>query len=217
MGYYDSLDPFGSLNQVRDVLGVVSAFALPVGDGGGGARSGVANRRMACALIRPDVFRSVVMMSTPFAGPPGLAFNTADAARGNGAGGGTAAGAGGVRSYLQELAELAPPRKYYQQYYTTPSTRICGTRRRDSWFLWAYYHMKSADWKQNAPFPLKARTASEWAKLPRYYVMDFDKGMAETVAAEMPSAAEIAACKWLPEDELKVYSMEYGRTGFQAG
>ena len=47
-------------------------------------------------------------------------------------------------------------------------------------FLRAYYHMKSADWKENAPFPLKARTASEWAKLPRYYVMDLDKGMAES-------------------------------------
>ena len=51
-------------------------------------------------------------------------------------------------------------------------------------FLRAYYHMKSADWKQNKPFPLAARTATEWAKLPRYYVMDLDKGMAESVAAK---------------------------------
>jgi pimeloyl-ACP methyl ester carboxylesterase len=63
-------------------------------------------------------------------------------------------------------------------------------------FLRAYYHMKSADWTQNRPAPLAARTASEWAKLPRYYVMDLDKGMAETVASEMPSTAAIAACKW---------------------
>jgi pimeloyl-ACP methyl ester carboxylesterase len=41
--------------------------------------------------------------------------------------------------------------------------------------------------------------------------------MAETVASEMPTAAEIAACKWLPEDELAVYSAEYARTGFQGG
>ena len=84
-------------------------------------------------------------------------------------------------------------------------------------FLRAYYHMKSADWKQNAPFPLKARTASEWAKLPRYYVMDLNKNMAETVAPEIPSPAAIAACKWLPDDELRVYSSEFGRTGFQGG
>jgi pimeloyl-ACP methyl ester carboxylesterase len=41
--------------------------------------------------------------------------------------------------------------------------------------------------------------------------------MAETVAPHMPSATEIAACKWLPEDELAVYSTEYARTGFQGG
>jgi hypothetical protein len=35
--------------------------------------------------------------------------------------------------------------------------------------------MKSADWKQNKPFPLKSRTASEWAKLPHYYVMEPDR------------------------------------------
>jgi pimeloyl-ACP methyl ester carboxylesterase len=41
--------------------------------------------------------------------------------------------------------------------------------------------------------------------------------MAETVAAEMPSPARIAACSWLTDDELKVYSDEYTRTGFQGG
>jgi len=41
--------------------------------------------------------------------------------------------------------------------------------------------------------------------------------MAETVGKEMPSAAEIGANKWLPDRELKVYSDEYGRTGFQGG
>ena len=47
--------------------------------------------------------------------------------------------------------------------------------------------------------------------------MDLDKNMAETVAAEMPSPAESATCRWLPEDELAVYSGEYERTGFQGG
>jgi pimeloyl-ACP methyl ester carboxylesterase len=77
--------------------------------------------------------------------------------------------------------------------------------------------MKSADWKQNKPVPLEARTANEWARLPRYYVMDLDRGMAETVAPEMPSAAEVAACRWLPDADLRVYSDEYSRTGFQGG
>jgi pimeloyl-ACP methyl ester carboxylesterase len=84
-------------------------------------------------------------------------------------------------------------------------------------FLRAYYHVKSADWKENHPAPLAARTAAEWAKLPRYYVMDLNKGMAETVAPEMPSPSAIAANTWLPDAELRVYSGEYGRTGFQGG
>jgi pimeloyl-ACP methyl ester carboxylesterase len=33
----------------------------------------------------------------------------------------------------------------------------------------------------------------------------------------MPSAAEIAACQWLPDSELAVYAGEYERNGFQGG
>ena len=33
----------------------------------------------------------------------------------------------------------------------------------------------------------------------------------------LEGASEIAACKWLPDSELRVYSAEYGRTGFQGG
>jgi pimeloyl-ACP methyl ester carboxylesterase len=47
--------------------------------------------------------------------------------------------------------------------------------------------------------------------------MDLGKTMAETVAAEMPDAAAIAANKWLPDRELAFYSAEYARTGFQGG
>jgi len=152
-----------------------------------------------------------VLMSAPFAGAPSLAFNTANDAPKPSA----SAGAG----IDDDLAKLPVPRKYYQTYYTTrpanenmwhPSQGIHN-------FLRAYYHFKSADWKENKPSPLSANSASEMARLPRYYVMDLNRGMAETVAPEMPSASAIAACKWLPEEELRVYSAEYGRTGFQGG
>ena len=52
------------------------------------------------------------------------------------------------------------------------------------------------------------------AQIPTYYVMERDKGMAETVAPFMPSASEIAACKWLTEAEVDVYASEYGRSQF---
>ncbi len=67
------------------------------------------------------------------------------------------------------------------------------------------------------PFALEGWTAEALARLPEYCVMDRDKGMAETVAAQMPSPAPVAAGTWLTEAELAVYAAEYGRTGFQGG
>jgi pimeloyl-ACP methyl ester carboxylesterase len=211
-GSYDGdLGSFSMLNMVRDALGLVSALgyrsvAAVVGHDAGSPVAGW------CSLVRPDVFRSVAMMSAPFAGPPALPFNTASQQSAKHA---EAPGP----NIDQQLAALPRPRKYYQRYYTTREAdnnmRNCPQGLHA--FFRAYYYYKSADWKQNKPHPLAARTAEELAKMPTYYVMDLDKGMAETVAAVMPSAAEIAACKWLTDDDVDVYAKEYGRTGFQGG
>ena len=209
-GNYDGdLSAFSLLNTVRDALSLVSAlgYRSVAGVIGHDAGSPLA---AWCALSRPDVFRSVALMSAPFAGPPALPFNSA------GSPADTAAAAPSIHDQLRALPRL---RKYYQNYYTTreANANMLQCPQGIHAFLRAYYHYKSADWKHNKPFPLKALTADEWAKLPTYYVMDLNKGMAETVAPEMPSAGEIAACKWLTEEDLKVYSSEYGRTGFQGG
>jgi len=210
-GDYDGdLGAFRLMNLARDTLGLVSALgyrsvAAVIGHDFG---SPVA---AWCALLRPDVFRSVVLMSAPFAGPPSLPFNAADHPQ--------AGEAVSRRSIHDALAALDPPRKHYHWYYSTraadPNMRHCPQGIHA--FLRAYYHHKSADWPQNRPFRLQAWTAGELAKLPTYYIMELDKGMAETVAPHMPSAAEIAACNWLTEAELEVYSAEYARTGFQGG
>jgi pimeloyl-ACP methyl ester carboxylesterase len=209
-GAYDGdLGSFRMINLVRDVLGLVSALGLRsvaavVGHDFG---SPVA---AWCALLRPDVFRSVVLMSAPFGGPPQVPFDTA---------GRTAASPISGPSIHEALAALDPPRKHYHWYYSTREAdadmRHC--RQGIHAFLRAYYHHKSADWMGNKPYPLAAWTAEELAKLPTYYVMERSKTMAETVASEMPSAAEIAACRWLTEEELGIYSGEYARTGFQGG
>ncbi len=209
---YDSeadLRSFRLLNAVRDALGLVSALghrsvAAVVGHDFG---SPVA---AWCALVRPDVFRSVALMSAPFAGPPALPFDTADNARPKAATG---------PDIHDALAKLDRPRKHYQWYYSTrpANADIWHCRQGVHAFLRAYYHHKSADWRQNKPFRLKGWTAEELAKMPTYYVMDLNETMAETVAHEMPSPAEIAACRWLPDSELAVYSAEYERTGFQGG
>jgi len=209
--YDGDLAPFRFLNLARDALGLVSALryhsvAAVVGHDFG------APVAAWCALVRPDVFRSVALMSAPFPGPPALPFGTAKEAPPSGA---AAASSGSIHD---ALAKLERPRKHYQWYY---STRQANADMRDCpqgvhAFLRAYFHMKSADWR-NKPFRLSSWTADELAKLPTYYIMDLDKDMAATVAPEMPSAEAVAACRWLPERELSVYSAEYSRTGFQGG
>lgn len=47
--------------------------------------------------------------------------------------------------------------------------------------------------------------------------MDLKKGIAETVAEQMPSPEYAAACRWMTEADLQIYASEYGRTGFQGG
>jgi pimeloyl-ACP methyl ester carboxylesterase len=207
-GDYDGdLNSFRLTNLVRDALGLVSAFGYRSVDlVGHDFGSGVA---AWCALMRPDVFRSVTLMSAPFAGPPPLPFNTADAP----------AKPKREDPVYRDLAALPRPRKYYQMYYSTRQANADMHRAPQGVhdFLRGYYHHKSADWKANVPYPLTGWTASELAKMPTYYVMDFAKNMAETVAEEMPSAEAIAANRWLPDGELSFYSAEYARTGFQGG
>jgi pimeloyl-ACP methyl ester carboxylesterase len=206
--YDGDLASFRLTNLVRDALGLVSAFGYRSVDAvfGHDFGSGVA---AWCALLRPDVFRSVALMSAPFAGPPKLPFNTADGP----------AKPPPEDPVYRELAALPRPRKYYQRYYSTREANNDMHRAPQGVhdFLRGYYHHKSADWKANKPHPLKSWSADELATMPTYYVMDLAKDMAATVAEEMPSAAEIAANQWLPDSELSFYSAEYARTGFQGG
>ncbi|WP_065751370.1 alpha/beta fold hydrolase [Bradyrhizobium paxllaeri] len=205
--YDGDLASFRLPNLVRDMLGLVSAFGYRSVDAVIGHDFG-SSVAAWCALIRPDVFRSVVMMSAPFGGPPPLPFNTvSEPAR---------------RSddpIHRDLAALPRPRKHYQWYYSTREANddMHHAPQGVHDFLRAYYHHKSADWKDNKPYPLKSWTADEIAKLPTYYVMDHAKDMAATVAEQMPSPEEIAGNKWLPDSELAFYSAEYERTGFQGG
>lgn len=199
-GYDAGLRPFRLLNLVTDMLALLAALgqaraAAVIGHDFG---SSVA---AWCALCRPDVFPAVALMSAPFAGAPALAAPPAGP------------------DVHAALAALPCPRKHYHWYYSTRPANA------DMWhapqglhaFLRAYFHMKSADWPANRPFPLAEWSAGELAKLPTYYVMDLHRDMAATVAPEMPAPDAIAACRWLTEPELAVYAGEYARTGFQGG
>ncbi len=188
--YDGDLTSFRLANLVEDVLGLLRVLGIGQAHiAGHDFGSPVA---AACALARPDVFRSVALMSGPYGG----------------------VGVGGMpASVLADLAAMK--RKHYQWYYSTREAdrdmRECpqGVHA----FLRAYYHVKSADWKANRPFPLKGWTAQELAKLPRYYVMDLDKDMAQTVLPDAPGGPS----PWLTDEELAVYGESFARTGFQGG
>ena len=201
-------DPFRVLNMTRDAVALVYALghrsvAMVVGHDAGAPVASWA------ALVRPDIFRSLTLMSSPFDGAPVMPFDTA-------------AGAKPPQPNVTddqldaELAKLNPPRKYYQNHQRTRGANddMLHAPQGLPAFFRAYYYYKSADWPGNRPHPLKARTASELAQLPTYYVMEKDKSMAATVAPYMPSAEYIAACKWLTEADVAVYASEYARTGF---
>ncbi|HUA21635.1 MAG TPA: alpha/beta hydrolase [Bryobacteraceae bacterium] len=201
-------DPFRILNMTRDAMSLVYALgyrsvAMIAGHDAGAPVAAWS------ALIRPDIFRSITIMSSPFEGPPALPFNTAN-------------GAALPRAAITddeldaELAKLHPPRKYYQNYQRTRGAGddMLHAPQGLPAFFRAYYYAKSADFPGNKPHPLKARTAAEMAQIPHYYVMEKDQGMASTAASFMPTADYIANCKWLTEAEVEVYAAEYARTGF---
>ena len=196
------ISPYRPLGLVEDVvelmsrLGVASVAAVIGHDFGSPIAAW-------CALSRPDLFRSVVLMSAPFGGPPSSPVRR----RVEGL------------SRADVLAALPRPRKHYLDHYRTREAGpdLWGAPQGVHDFLRAYFHHKSADWPGNQPRPLASAAAEELAVMPTYYVMDRGLGMAETVAAEMPSADVIAANRWLPERDLEVFAQEYRRTGFQGG
>src|SRR3984957_17545140 len=83
IGWDDSYDadpdPFRILNMTRDAIGLVYALghrsvAMVVGHDAGAPVASWS------ALIRPDIFRSITIMSSPFEGAPALPFDTANGA-----------------------------------------------------------------------------------------------------------------------------------------
>ena len=207
--YDGDLAPFRFSNLVRDALGLVSAFGYRSVDAVIGHDFGSPVAAW-CALLRPDVFRAVVMMSAPFGPPPSLPFNTAN----------KPAKPATEDPVHRALAALPRPRKHYQWYYSTREADADMSRAPQGVhdFLRAYYHHKSADWTDNKPYPLKAWSAEELAKLPTYYVMDIDKTMPETVAARdavtRTTSPRTDGCRTA---SLPIYASEYARTGFQGG
>ncbi|KAF1937999.1 alpha/beta-hydrolase [Clathrospora elynae] len=204
-----NLSQFTLTSIVRDVVTLVNALGFGevrciVGHDFGAVTSSM------CALMRPDLFKSVVMMSHPFKAPAFLPF---DIAHGNHHGSDPSV------DIHAELAKLPEPRKHYKWYNSTREAAYDWSNPSQGLhnFLRGYLHVKSADWKQNTPHPLNSWTAEEMAKVPYYYVMPLKKSMPETIADMMTNEDASATKRWMPDEDLAVYVQEWSRTGFQGG
>ncbi|MGB6180242.1 MAG: alpha/beta hydrolase [Rhodococcus sp. (in: high G+C Gram-positive bacteria)] len=194
-------DPFDSSmpRLVNDVVALVAALGRDtvravVGHDFGSPLAGW------CALIRPDLFRSLVMMSAPFDGPPSWPIDS------NGP---------SLRSAIVGL--LGQGREHYLLYLSTPRARdeMNGPAQGMREFLRGYFYVKSGAWAGNRPYELGSFDADGLAELPPYYVLPAGVGMPEVVAREVARAIE--ATPWLPDDELAYYADEFGHTGFDGG
>ncbi|KAI0327567.1 alpha/beta-hydrolase [Cubamyces sp. BRFM 1775] len=214
VAFEDDPTPYKTTNLVHDVVALVFALGhenakCVIGHDAGATIAGY------CALIRPDIFSSVIFLSTPCTGPPALPFDVAD----------TSVSIPPPAIFPATLVEgmlagLDPPRKHYMLYYSTPQAN------EDVWhapqglhaFFRGYFHIKSADWAGNDPHPIEA-SAEGLATMPHYYIMPRDATMSQVAQADAPSREEVdeKSSRWLPDDELAVYVREYERTGFQGG
>ena len=155
------------------------------------------------ALMRPDMFRATIQMSHPHHAPPTPQF-----------------GDDPVKSSIDiqaELAKLTPPRKHYKWYNSTPTAASDWDNPPQGLeaYLRGYFHLKSADWKHNAPRPLSEWSAQELAIMPEYYIMQADDSMPQTVSKNMAGENAAQTESWLSPADLQVYCREWHRVGFQ--
>src|ERR1700680_2812055 len=206
--------PFLALNMVRDQIALVYALgyrrtAMMVGHDQGSLMASLG------ALIRPDMFPRLTLIGGGFGGAPSFPFNTANGA--------PAPHPEFTNTELDAAyGKLDSPRKVYQDYWASPEADRDMKRVPPGMtdFFRAFYYMKSADFPGNQHLqPMHAvhtakEAAEQNARMPEYYVMRRDKSMPATVAAAMPDAAYLRACKWLTEPECDVYGQEYARSGW---
>jgi pimeloyl-ACP methyl ester carboxylesterase len=203
------MSQFTMTNLVRDVVVLVHALGYRevksiVGHDFGGVTSSL------CALMRPDLFKSVVMMSHPFKEKGGLPFNIAH---------GEEQSPPTSVDIQRELAKLPQPRKHYKWYNSTAVAALqwAAPYQGLKEFLRGYLHVKSADWAGNDPHPLQGWAASELAKMPYYYIMPLHQSMPEVVASMMEGEDAAKTESWISNEDLEVFVKEWTRTGFQGG
>jgi len=168
--YNSDISEYRLMSLSTDIISFLSSLNISkvdllVGHDAGSSVAGVS------AMIRPDIFRSVVMMSAPYTGAPDIKTDLLI-----------------EDSIHNDLENLSMPRKHYQWYYSTPEANkdMHLEKKELHKFLRAYYHMKSADWANNKPYELGFWTAENLAKMPEYYIMKSNENMVQAVMRHFP-------------------------------
>jgi pimeloyl-ACP methyl ester carboxylesterase len=195
--YNSDISEYRLMSLSTDILSFLSSLEintidLLVGHDAGSSVAGVS------AMIRPDIFRSVVMMSAPYTGAPDIKTDL----------------------FIEDpihhnLENLPTPKKHYQWYYSTPEANndMHLEQKELHKFLRAYYHMKSADWLDNNPYELGSWTAENLAKMPEYYIMKSNENMVQAVMPHFPKNRDFD--NWLSDEELDVYASSFFKNSFQ--
>jgi pimeloyl-ACP methyl ester carboxylesterase len=201
------LAQFSPTSLVRDIVVFVHALGYKKVHCVVGHDFGAASAAQ-CAMMRPDIFQSMVIMSYPFRAIPEVPF-------------GTAYGEGKIPKppvdIGAQLAKLPEPRKHYGHYNCTETAPSeWGTPKQGLHkFFRQYIHVKSADWERNDPHPLGGWTGEIAAQMPYYYIMPIKATMPEVAEILMKGEDETKTLSWMPDATIDVYVQEWSRTGFQ--
>lgn len=177
-----------------------------------------ASAASACALTRPDLFKTAVFMGHV---PPGsVALPPLDQ---NSKSEDSKKGEAEVKlprdpDIHTSLAQRNPPLKHYQWYNSTSSAAHDwenppqGLRA----FLCGYVHLKSNIWKGHGDIGrLTGWTADQLARMPEYYIMPISSTMPGIVEKNMHAENDSLTKSFMSDEELDVYVSEFERTGFQ--
>jgi pimeloyl-ACP methyl ester carboxylesterase len=209
-GYDCELGAYGALSLVRDAMGLVHALGIRSVAAVVGHDFG-AMVAAWCALLRPDIFRSLVLMSAPFAGPPALPSPAALARSPQ------------APRCPRSSASIGNSSRSIRRASTTsgttpraPRTATCTATRRACTRSCAPISITRAPTgRRTARYRSLRGPRQNWPRCrPTTSCRAIGHGRDRRCRWQ---AAEIAACRWLTEEELGVYSAEYARTGFQGG
>ncbi|KAL4861033.1 Alpha/Beta hydrolase protein [Aspergillus spectabilis] len=125
----------------------------------------------ACALLRPTLFQSVILVSAPFLGNVQLP-DLEDMKN-----------VGHQKGVVDQLGKLLPPQKFYEWDFDTEEAKNALSSADESKvreFFYSFFYMFSAHWSGSSNLhTLSAWTVDELLRLPPFFILPWDLDMRE--------------------------------------